>query len=106
MPGLSRWTARIMCCFRASRPGPGSWKKSRRFSTDRLAAGAGPLMVTHQGGRSLAMAAIDTAPFISSVMTVEPQWIDYNGHLNMAYYNVLFDRAVDQFFEALGIGPD
>ena len=34
------------------------------------------------------------APFVSSVMRVEPGWIDYNGHLNMAYYNVLFDRAV------------
>jgi acyl-CoA thioester hydrolase len=45
------------------------------------------------------------APFISSVMTVEPQWIDYNGHLNMAYYNVLFDRAVDEVYESLGIGP-
>jgi acyl-CoA thioester hydrolase len=44
------------------------------------------------------------SPFVSSVMTVEPQWIDYNGHLNMAYYNVLFDRAVDEVFEALGIG--
>jgi hypothetical protein len=22
------------------------------------------------------------APFISSLMRVEPQWIDYNGHLN------------------------
>ena len=35
------------------------------------------------------------APFVSSMMRVEPQWIDYNGHLDMAYYNVLFDRAVD-----------
>ena len=26
------------------------------------------------------------APFLSSVMQIEPQWIDYNGHLNMAYY--------------------
>ena len=30
------------------------------------------------------------APFVSSRMKVEPAWIDYNGHLNMAYYNVLF----------------
>jgi acyl-CoA thioester hydrolase len=45
------------------------------------------------------------APFVSSVMKVEPQWIDYNGHLNMAYYNVLFDRAVDEVYELLGIGP-
>src|SRR5262245_28145633 len=45
------------------------------------------------------------APFVSSVMQVEPAWIDYNGHLNMAYYNVLFDRAVDEAYELLGIGP-
>lgn len=37
-------------------------------------------------------------------MRVEPAWIDYNGHLNMAYYNVLFDRAVDEAYELLGIG--
>ena len=46
------------------------------------------------------------APFVSSVMRVEPQWIDYNGHLNMAYYNVLFDRAVDEVYELIGLGPD
>jgi acyl-CoA thioester hydrolase len=39
-------------------------------------------------------------------MRVEPQWIDYNGHLNMAYYNVLFDRAVDEAYELIGIGLD
>ena len=46
------------------------------------------------------------APFVSSVMHVEPAWIDYNGHLNMAYYNVLFDRAVDEAYELIGIGAD
>jgi acyl-CoA thioester hydrolase len=45
------------------------------------------------------------APFLSSVMQIEPQWIDYNGHLNMAYYNVMFDRAIDEFWLELGIGP-
>jgi acyl-CoA thioester hydrolase len=45
------------------------------------------------------------APFVSSVMRVEPQWIDFNGHLNMAYYIVLFDRAVDELYELLGLGP-
>jgi acyl-CoA thioester hydrolase len=44
------------------------------------------------------------APFVSSVMRVEPEWIDYNGHLNMAYYNVLFDRAVDEAYELMGCG--
>ncbi len=45
------------------------------------------------------------APFVSSVMRIEPQWIDYNGHLNVAYYNVLFDRAVDEVYELVGLGP-
>src|SRR5262252_5967353 len=44
------------------------------------------------------------APFVSAVMQVEPTWIDYNGHLNMAYYNVLFDRTVDDVYELLGVG--
>ncbi len=44
-------------------------------------------------------------PFLSSVMQIEPQWIDYNGHLNMAYYNVMFDRAIDELWFNLGIGP-
>lgn len=46
------------------------------------------------------------APFVSSAMRVEPSWIDYNGHLNMAYYNVLFDRAVDEVMALLGCGAD
>lgn len=46
------------------------------------------------------------APFESSTMRVEPAWIDYNGHLNVAYYHVLFDRALDQAFAVVGLGPD
>ncbi len=48
----------------------------------------------------------DQGPVISSTMTVKEEWIDYNGHLNMAYYNVLFDTACDEVFELLGLGPD
>jgi acyl-CoA thioester hydrolase len=44
------------------------------------------------------------APFVSSAMRVDSQWIDYNGHLNVAYYSLLFDRAVDECFALLGIG--
>jgi len=36
--------------------------------------------------------------------SVRPEWIDYNGHLNMAYYHVLFDKALDHVFDLLGIG--
>jgi acyl-CoA thioester hydrolase len=45
------------------------------------------------------------APFVSRIMEIEKDWIDYNGHLNMAYYNVLFDRASDEAFEIMGLGP-
>ena len=48
---------------------------------------------------------LPSAPFRASVMQIEPQWIDYNGHLNMAYYNVMFDRAIDEMWLQLGIGP-
>jgi acyl-CoA thioester hydrolase len=39
-------------------------------------------------------------------MGIEPAWIDYNGHFNMAYYNVLFDRAADEIFALAGLGAD
>lgn len=45
-------------------------------------------------------------PFISSPMTVAPEWIDYNGHMNVAYYVVLFDRCIDELFDLLDIGPE
>jgi len=46
------------------------------------------------------------APLLTTVMQIEPGWIDYNGHLNMAYYNVLFDRGIDRLWLELSIGPD
>ena len=44
------------------------------------------------------------APTICPPETVIEDWIDYNGHLNMAFYNVIFDRAVDHVYDYLGIG--
>lgn len=44
--------------------------------------------------------------FVSSPLRIRPEWIDYNGHLNMAYYNVLFDLGSDEAFIALGMGPE
>ena len=46
------------------------------------------------------------APFRSAPKHVLPEWIDYNGHLNMAYYSVLFDTSVDEIYENIGFGPD
>jgi acyl-CoA thioester hydrolase len=44
------------------------------------------------------------APYISPPRAIQKDWIDYNGHLNMAYYNVLFDTSVGEIYAALGIG--
>ena len=44
------------------------------------------------------------APVISRPLAIEKDWIDYNGHLNMAYYNVLFDRGSDEAFDLMGVG--
>jgi len=35
---------------------------------------------------------------------VKPEWIDYNGHMNVAYYLTAFDLAVDQFNDMVGLG--
>jgi acyl-CoA thioester hydrolase len=35
---------------------------------------------------------------------VLPEWIDYNGHMNVAYYVLVFDKATDALFDRLGIG--
>lgn len=51
-------------------------------------------------------ASFDATPLQSKVMTVKEDWLDYNGHLNMAYYNVLFDTALDEALERLGLGAD
>src|SRR5690606_22498874 len=34
---------------------------------------------------------------------VHPDWIDFNGHMNVAYYVLAFDRATDKFFDWLGL---
>jgi acyl-CoA thioester hydrolase len=37
---------------------------------------------------------------------VEAAWIDYNGHMNVAYYVLMFDRATDALFDRLGLGAE
>ena len=46
------------------------------------------------------------APFVSRPGPVRPEWIDHNGHLNLAYYIVLFDEATDALWAAIGLGEE
>ena len=38
--------------------------------------------------------------------TVRPEWIDYNGHMNVAYYLLAFDQALDRLYDDIGLGID
>ena len=42
-------------------------------------------------------------PFAQARAVVRPDWIDYNGHMNVGYFSVVFDIAADVFFEFLGL---
>ena len=41
--------------------------------------------------------------FVSAEGCVRPEWIDYNGHMNVAYYVLAFDQGTDRFLAALGL---
>jgi acyl-CoA thioester hydrolase len=40
-----------------------------------------------------------------SFATVRPDWIDFNGHMNVAYYVLALDQATDLMWDQLGLGP-
>ncbi|MCI5097312.1 MAG: thioesterase family protein [Rhodobacteraceae bacterium] len=45
------------------------------------------------------------APIEVSKQTVLPDWIDYNGHMNVGYYGIAFDKGFDVLFDDhLGVG--
>jgi acyl-CoA thioester hydrolase len=47
------------------------------------------------------------APFVAlGEVVVRPDWIDYNGHMNVGYYHVAFDIAAEEFFQFLGLTPE
>jgi acyl-CoA thioester hydrolase len=47
---------------------------------------------------------IMSKPAIEYQDIVRPEWIDSNGHMNLAYYVVVFDLATDALYRALDIG--
>ena len=47
-----------------------------------------------------------STPIILPEQKVLKEWLDYNGHMNVAYYTLAFDKALDEFLEKnLEIGP-
>ncbi len=43
---------------------------------------------------------------VSYTATVKPNWLDYNDHMNVAYYVMAFDLAIDAFNGVIGISRD
>ena len=43
------------------------------------------------------------APLSLHQEAVRPEWIDYNGHMNVAYYVLAFDHACDAFLDFVGL---
>ena len=43
------------------------------------------------------------APLLLHNETVRSEWIDYNGHMNLAYYVLIFDHATDAFLDYIGM---
>ena len=55
----------------------------------------------------MSRAATTVAPFAAAgEVVVRPDWIDYNGHMNVGYYHVAFDLAAEEFFHHLGFTPE
>jgi len=44
------------------------------------------------------------APISVPQARVRPEWIDYNGHMNVAYYVMAFDLALEDVYEQIGLG--
>ena len=44
------------------------------------------------------------APLIVHRERVRPEWIDYNGHMNVAFYLMAADHAMDSFSDYIGLG--
>ena len=38
--------------------------------------------------------------------TVRAEWTDYNGHMNLAYFVLVFDLATDGFYAGFGLGEE
>jgi acyl-CoA thioester hydrolase len=50
------------------------------------------------------MARLISRPIVEHRDVVRPEWIDSNGHMNLAYYVVVFDLATDAMYTELNIG--
>src|SRR5262249_24746833 len=49
---------------------------------------------------------VTTAPIDIHRSTVLPEWVDWNGHMNVAFYVTAFDQASGAFMRNMGLGKN
>ena len=47
---------------------------------------------------------VTRAPLDVHASTVLPEWVDWNGHMNVAFYVLAFDQASGAFMRNMGLG--
>ena len=56
-----------------------------------------------ENNKTKTMDATDSQDMIPFREPVRTEWIDYNGHMNLAYYVLVFDHATDDLLDHIGM---
>jgi acyl-CoA thioester hydrolase len=46
------------------------------------------------------------APYVNDKQSVQAEWIDLRGHMNIVWYLTAFDRAFEEAYRQMGITPE
>lgn len=58
--------------------------------------------MTHAASSTQPLDHFPAEPLLTAEGEVLDEWLDHNGHMNVAYYLLIFDRATDCFHALLG----
>ena len=100
------WALRLVRALAPRRRGPA--QNALLFRTVLLEVAFGMLLsagalAARDGLGRIGAAMTDLAP-VETRLEIPPEWTDPNGHMNVAYYVLAFDRATDAFYDRLGLG--
>ncbi|MCB1749002.1 MAG: thioesterase family protein [Gammaproteobacteria bacterium] len=54
----------------------------------------------------MTLASLPADGIVRLEVTVKPEWLDYNDHMNVAWYVAAFDLGIDAFKDVIGITLD
>jgi acyl-CoA thioester hydrolase len=49
---------------------------------------------------------MDNLPPVIYATEIKPEWLDYNNHMNVAYYVLIYDLAFEELLRSLGLGGE